>query len=49
MSEQPGILAEIIEHKTRELVERKQRVPEETLREWVQEASAPRGFESALA
>ncbi len=48
MSEQPGILAEIIEHKTRELVERKQRVPEETLREWVQEASAPRGFESAL-
>ena len=48
MSEQPEILAEIIEHKRSELVERKQRIPPETMREWAQEAPGPRGFESAL-
>ena len=48
MSGQSEFLAEIIEHKKHELVERKQRVLLGTLQEWAQEASAPRGFESAL-
>ncbi len=48
MSEQPEILTKIIKHKKSELVERKQRVPLETMEEWAQEAPAPRGFEFAL-
>ncbi|MXY14794.1 MAG: indole-3-glycerol phosphate synthase TrpC [Proteobacteria bacterium] len=48
MSEQPEILARIIEHKKNELTERKRHMPEETMREWAREAPASRGFESAL-
>lgn len=48
MSGQPEILAKIIEHKQSELVERKQRIPQETMQEWAEEAPRPRGFELAL-
>jgi len=48
MSGPPEILAKIIEHKKSELVERKQRIPLETMREWAGEAPRPRGFELAL-
>ena len=48
MSEQPEILAKIIEHKKSELVERKRHVPQKKIEEWAREAPVSRGFESAL-
>lgn len=48
MSAQPEILAEILRHKRDELVERKQRVDVEKMREWAVDAPNPRGFEAAL-
>ena len=48
MSNQPEILTKIIEHKKKELIERKLRVPLEKMQEWASEAPSPRGFENAL-
>lgn len=48
MSAQSQILAEILRHKKDELEERKQRVPIEKMRDWADDAPAPRGFEAAL-
>ena len=48
MSEQPEILAKIIEHKKNELVARKQHMPLEKMQEMANDAPSPRGFENAL-
>ena len=48
MSKHPEILTKILEHKTNELVERKQRVPLEKMQEMAKDVPSPRGFENAL-
>ncbi len=48
MTDQPEILAQILDHKKHELVERKQRISLEKMQEWANDAPHPRGFESAL-
>ena len=48
MTDQPEILAKIIDHKKNELVERKLRVSLEKIQEWAGDAPSPRGFEAAL-
>ena len=46
--DQPEILTKIIEHKKKELIERKLHMPLEKFQEMVKEAPSPRGFEKAL-
>ena len=46
--DQPEILTKIIEHKKKELIERKLHMPLEKFQEMAKEAPSPRGFERAL-